>query len=112
MRDGCYANVSKSLKGGENKVNYTMSTIMKNTDQIQYLAVVGNTQSPDNPSAVVRRILTKDNDLIEYCTPVNSWRPNADLYNLFIGLDSRGWAIEAHKAMQLVNSWSKNWPDF
>ena len=84
--------------------------MMNPTDQIQYLAVIGFTQTIGNPSALVRRTLTEDSDNIEICTPISAWVPDPDMYGLFIGLDDRGIAIPPEKAMELVNKWQKGWP--
>ena len=80
---------------------------------VEHLAILGITDTPENPSAVVRRTKCKDPLIyrIEICTPRGGWYANNDLIRYFIGMDSSGYSISPERAEGYIKQWRPNWAE-
>ena len=80
---------------------------------VEYLAILGLTDTPENPSSVVRRIRCKDPMIYrtEICNTRAGWREDNGLIRYFMGLDSGGYSITPERADGYIKQWSPNWPD-
>jgi len=79
----------------------------------KYLAILGITDTGDNPSSIVRK--TECNDplirRLEICNPRASWREDNALIRYFMGLDSSGYSIKEDAAKKIIDQWRVNWPE-
>ena len=71
---------------------------------VEHLAILGITDTPENPSAVVRRIECKNPLIyrIEICTPRGGWYANKD---------SSGYSITPERAEEYIKQWRPNWAE-
>jgi len=80
---------------------------------VEHLAILGITDTPDNPSAVVRRTRCKNPVIYrtEICNPRAGWREDNGLIRFFMGIDSSGYSISPERAEEYIKQWRPNWAE-
>jgi len=77
--------------------------------EIDYLGKYGTGDSLENPSAVIRRISSKDVYLVEICNKMIPWREDIELERHFFGISGDAITITEELALKTVAMWQENW---